>query len=113
MKNKSLQKVSFVPLKKKDQKLVKQYTKALGYQSILNNKERINIVIDNHNRIFLVVKRDNHIFCYKNGIYIPIYENQISQIEVFRKKFNHLNIHNNIISVIFGLSLYAKETFSI
>lgn len=113
MKNRSLHKVSFVPLALEDQKLVKRYSKELGYRSVLDNEKRINVIIDNMNTTYLIVKKGKTISCYRKGVFVPITENKISEIEVFKKRFRHLNVHQNIISAIFGLALFSSKIFSI
>lgn len=101
-----MKKIQFKPLSEEDQKLAKTYAKRLGYRSVLDNDKRKNVIITDRGVVFLVIRTNKHLCCYKNGLFIPITQNGISEIERFKKRFKHININERIIQMIFGLSLF-------
>jgi len=97
------EKIEFKPLNQKDQNLIKRYAEAIEYDYVLNNEIRRNIIVDGHGKVYLIIKKKGKLYCYRKNVLVPITNSKVKEIEIFVNGFRHLNMHKNIVRMIYGL----------
>ena len=105
MKKKNL---SFIPLKDSEQKLAGEYAVELNYKVILDNDARKNLIITEQNKVFLLIVKGKTLYAVRKGLEIPITKEKLDELKFFRRGFKHINIHDNVIRLIFGFFAFSN-----
>jgi len=98
-------KISFKPISKRNEQLVKEYCRLLGYRSVIDNTNRKALIIDPKGTIGLLQEKNGIIHYYWKGTYEPILKSDIVRIEIFTLRTGkYLDMPKAILRKIFGLT---------
>lgn len=83
-KSKVKEKVSFKPISIEHTRLAKTFSKLMGYQCVINNNDRVAIIIDPSGQKGLLQDKEGTLYYFHKGYYEPIIDKEVETAKAMR-----------------------------